>query len=163
MSLLAARSGDRSGATVLLSGAPGVGKSTSADALLRGLAGRVRRAFRVTADEPSRRQPFGLITALVGLVPEYPPLPDLGDRVLAAVEELCAAGPLALCAEDLHHADGDSLRVLGQLVDATHDLPLTLVLACRPLPARDQLTQLAPGPTCWRSMSFRWTDRGWQT
>ena len=80
--LLEARTGDRSGATVLLSGAPGVGKSTSADALLRGLAGRVRRAFRVTADEPSRRQPFGLITALVGLVPEYPPLPDLGDRVL---------------------------------------------------------------------------------
>ena len=143
LSLLAARSGDRSGVTVLLSGAPGVGKSTSAAALLRGLAGRVRRAFRVTADEPSRRRPFDLIAGLVGLVPEYPPLPDLGDRVLAAVEEMCAAGPLALCAEDLHHADGDSLRVLGQLVDATHDLPLTLVLACRPLPVRDQLIQLA--------------------
>ena len=54
--------------------------------------------------------------------------------MLAAVEEMCAAGPLALCAEDLHHADGDSLRVLGQLVDATHDLPLTLVLAFRPFP-----------------------------
>ena len=59
---------------------------------------------------------------------------------------MCAAGPLALCAEDLHHADGDSLRVLGQLVDATHDLPLTLVLACRPLPARDQLIAIAARP-----------------
>ena len=63
--------------------------------------------------------------------------------VLVAVEEWCTAGPLALCAEDLHHADGDSLRVLGQLVDATHDLPLTLILAVRPLPVRDQLTAIS--------------------
>ena len=146
LALLQARSGDRSGATILLSGPPGVGKSTSADALFRGLSGRVRRAYRVTADEPSRRQPFGLIGALVGLVPEYPPLPDLGDRVLTAVEEMCAAGPLALGAEDLHHADGDSLRVLAQLVDATHDLPLTLVLATRPLPVRDQLVAIGARP-----------------
>lgn len=146
LTLLADRSSERSGTTVLLTGAPGVGKSTTADALLQGLAPRVRRAFRVTADESGRRRPFGLIAALAGLVPEYPPRPDLGDRVLAAVEEWCAGGPLVLCAEDLHHADGDSLRVLGQLVDATGDLPLTLILVRRPLPTRDQLTAIAVRP-----------------
>ena len=131
---------------MLLTGAPGIGKSTSLDALLRGLAPRVARAFRVSADEPSRRQPFGLISALVGLVPEYPPRPDVGDRVLAAVEDLCDEGPLVLCADDLHHADGDSLRVLTQLVQTTPDLPLTLVLARRPLPIRDQLVSLGARP-----------------
>lgn len=144
--LIQDRSSERSGTTVLLTGGPGVGKSTTADALLRGLAPRVRRAFRVTADESARRRPFGLIAALAGLVPEYPPRPDLGDRVLAAVEELCAHGPLVLCAEDLHHADGDSLRVLSQLVDATSDLTLTLILVRRPLPTRDQLTAIAVRP-----------------
>ena len=104
------------------------------------------RAFRVSADEPSRRQPFGLISSLVGLVPQYPPRPDAGDRVLAAVEDLCGVGQLVLCADDLHHADGDSLRVLTQLVESTRDLPLTLILARRPLPVRDQLVSLAARP-----------------
>lgn len=143
LNLLHARSSATTGATLLLTGAPGIGKSTSLDALLRGLAPRVARAFRVSADEPSRRQPFGLISALVGLAPEYPPRADVGDRVLVAVEDLCSSGPLVLCADDLHHADGDSLRVLAQLVDATRDLPLILVLARRPLPVRDQLVSLA--------------------
>lgn len=146
LALIGDRSSERSGTAVLLTGGPGVGKSTTADALLQGLAPTMRRAFRVTADDSARRRPFGLIAALAGLVPEYPPRSDLGDRVLAAVEELCDSGPLVLCAEDLHHADGDSLRLLGQLVDATGDLPLTLVLSRRPLPARDQLTAIAVRP-----------------
>ena len=59
----------------------------------------------------------------------------------------CAAwGQLVLCADDLHHADGDSLRVLTQLVESTRDLPLTLILARRPLPVRDQLVSLAARP-----------------
>lgn len=146
LALIGERSSERRGTAVLLTGGPGVGKSTTADALLQGLAPRTPRAFRVTADDSTRRRPFGLIAALAGLVPEYPPRSDLGDRVLAAVEQLCNSGPLVLCAEDLHHADGDSLRLLGQLVDATGDLPLTLVLARRPLPARDQLTAIAVRP-----------------
>ena len=146
LSLLAARSSDSSGAALLLTGVAGIGKSTSLDALLRGLAPRTARAFRVSADEPSRRQPFGLISALVGVAPEYPPPPDVSDRILAAIEGLCSDRPLVLCADDLHHADGDSLRVLLQLVQATRDLPLTLILARRPLPSRDQLVSLAARP-----------------
>ena len=146
LGLLEARSSATSGAALLLTGSPGIGKSTSLDALLRGVGSRMARAFRVSADEPSRRQPFGLISALVGLVPEYPPRPDAGDRVLAAVEDLCGHGPLVLCGDDLHHADGDSLRVLTQLVESTRDLPLTLILARRPLPVRDQLVSLAARP-----------------
>ncbi len=146
LSLLAARSSGSSGAALLLTGVAGIGKSTSLDALLRGLAPRTARAFRVSADEPSRRQPFGLISSLVGVAPEYPPPPDVSDRILTAIEGLCGDGPLVLCADDLHHADGDSLRVLLQLVQATRDLPLTLILARRPLPSRDQLASLAARP-----------------
>ena len=146
LTLLEARSSITTGSVLLLTGSPGIGKSTTIDALLRGLGPRMARAFRVSADEPSRRQPFGLISSLVGLVPQYPPRPDAGDRVLAAVEDLCGVGQLVLCADDLHHADGDSLRVLTQLVESTRDLPLTLILARRPLPVRDQLVSLAARP-----------------
>ncbi|MET0866069.1 MAG: LuxR C-terminal-related transcriptional regulator, partial [Nakamurella sp.] len=65
---------------------------------------------------------------------------------LDAAEGLCAAGPVALCADDLHHADGDSLSVLGRLASSTGDLPLALVLARRTRPVRDALVSLAARP-----------------
>ena len=63
LELLQARSTDTSGAALLLTGVAGIGKSTSLDAVLQGLSRRTARAFRVSADEPSRRQPFGLVSS----------------------------------------------------------------------------------------------------
>lgn len=134
------------GGVVLLSGAPGVGKSTTMDRLVRELTTDLSFISRVSADETSRRQPFGVISALVGMKAEYPPRPDTADRILAAVENLCAAGPAALCADDVHHADADSLRVLGQLVEQTRELPLVLLLTRRWFPVREGLDALAADP-----------------
>ena len=131
---------------LLLTGAPGVGKSTVLDGVARLLVGRGVRVHRVAADEMSRRQPFGLVSSLLGLESFYPPRADTSDLVLEAVESLCADGPVVLCADDVHHADADSLALLARLVGVTRDLPLSLLLARRALPAREGLTALAARP-----------------
>jgi DNA-binding CsgD family transcriptional regulator len=132
--------------TVLVSGLPGIGKSTTVGVV----AGRSARAgsvvHRVESDEMSRSRPFGLITALLGVEAGYPPRPDTADRMVEAAEKLCAEGPVLLCADDLHQADGDSLGLLGGLVAMTLDLPLSLLLTRRPLPVREGLTVLAARP-----------------
>ncbi|WP_322097289.1 LuxR C-terminal-related transcriptional regulator [Nakamurella alba] len=136
----------RRGAVVLIGGAPGIGKSTTMDRLVRDLATEMAFVSRVSADETSRRQPFGVISSLVGLKAEYPPRPGAADRILETIENLCAAGPVALCADDVHQADADSLRVLGQLVGSARDLPLVLLLTRRHFPVREGLDALAADP-----------------
>ncbi|MDT0352169.1 helix-turn-helix transcriptional regulator [Pseudonocardia charpentierae] len=132
--------------TLVLLGMPGIGKSTTLDALVKAVGERGVGVHRIAADEISRRQPFGLVSGLLGLEPVYPPRSDTADRVLDAVESLCVEGPLTLCADDVHHADADSLALLGRIASATRVLPLTLLIACRPLPVRDALTALLARP-----------------
>jgi DNA-binding CsgD family transcriptional regulator len=132
--------------TVLVSGLPGIGKSTTIGMVAGRLAQAGIAVHRVEADEMSRSRPFGLLAGLLGVEAEYPPRPDTGDRLVEAAEKLCAEGPVLLCADDLHQADGDSLDLLGWLVDMTRDLPLSLLLARRPLPVRSGLTVLAARP-----------------
>jgi DNA-binding CsgD family transcriptional regulator len=138
--------GGTSPRVVLLTGAPGVGKSTTLGGLIRLLSERGVRAHRVAADEMSRSQPYGLVSSLLGLESFYPPRADTTDLALEAVEALCADGPVALCADDVHHADADSLALLGRLAGATRDLPLSLLMARRALPVREALTALAARP-----------------
>ena len=120
--------------TLVLVGMPGIGKSTTLDALVKAVGERGVGVHRIAADEISRRQPFGLVSGLLGLEPVYPPRPDTADRALDAVESLCVEGPLTLCADDVHHADADSLALLGRIASATRVLPLTLLIACRSAP-----------------------------
>ncbi|MCD2196773.1 LuxR C-terminal-related transcriptional regulator [Actinomycetospora endophytica] len=131
---------------LLLTGAPGAGKSTALDRVGRMLGERGVRVYRVVADEIGRRRPFGLMSTLLGLEEHYPPLAETPDLVLEAVEKRCADGPVALCADDVHHADADSLALLGRLAGTVRDLPLSLVLARRALPVRESLDALAARP-----------------
>ena len=94
----------------------------------------------------SRSRPFGVIGGLLGVEAVYPPGPDTADRMVEAAERLCAEGPVLLCADDLHQADGDSLDLLGWLVDMSRYLPLSLLLTRRPLPLREGLALLAARP-----------------
>ena len=137
---------DRGIRTVVLTGAPGVGKSTTLDAFGRALLDRGVDARRVIADDLGRGSPFGVITGLLGLDRIYPPRPDTLDHVLAALETLCTSGPLALCVDDAHRADPDSLDVLGKLSDLVHDLPVVIALTRRTLPERAALSALMRRP-----------------
>jgi DNA-binding CsgD family transcriptional regulator/tetratricopeptide (TPR) repeat protein len=128
---------------VVLTGAPGIGKSTTLEALGRRLLAAGFDARRVSAESPDWVRPFGVVTDLLGLDPVSPPRPDSVDRVIAAVEQLCRAGPVALCVDDAHRSDPDSLDALGRLLDVGHDLPVVLVLARRASPDRPGLTALA--------------------
>src|SRR5919107_330367 len=131
---------------VVLTGAPGAGKSTTLDALGRALLHRGLDTRRVIADDLGRGRPFGVITDLLGLDRVYPPRPDTLDRVLAALESQCTSGPVALCVDDVHRADPDSLDVLGRLPDLARDLPVVIALARRTLPERAALTILIRRP-----------------
>jgi DNA-binding NarL/FixJ family response regulator len=138
------------GRTVLVTGLPGIGKSTTAGLVAGKLARSGTAVRRVESDGMSRSRPFGLIAGLLGVEATYPPQPDTADRMVQAVEKLCAEGPVLLCADDLHQADGDSLGLLGWLADMTRDLPLSLLLTRRPLPVRDGLAVLAARPDVHR-------------
>ena len=131
---------------MVLSGAPGMGKSTTLEALGRRLLDDGVDARRVSAENPERVRPFGVVTDLLGLDPVAAPRPDTVDHLLATVEELCRAAPVALCVDDAHRSDPDSLDALVRLLDLTPDLPLALVLARRTTPQRPGLSALLQRP-----------------
>lgn len=131
---------------VLLDGAPGIGKTTVLDAVAARLAAGGAEVRRARADELSHRTPFGVVRALLGLPPQFPPPADAAHAALEQVDALCAGRDVALLVDDAHHADTESLAVLRSLAAATHDLPLVLVLARRLLPARELLVGLAGRP-----------------
>ncbi len=125
---------------VVLTGAPGIGKSTTLEALGRVLLAHRFDARHVAADDLGWQRPFRVITDLLGLDPVYPPRPDTVDHVLAALESLCRTGPVALCLDDAHRADPDSLALLARLPDLARDLPVVIALARRTAPDRPALS-----------------------
>lgn len=127
---------------LVLTGAPGIGKSTVLHAVADQLAATGVVVLRAGADELSPRAPLRLVQDLVGIAPTFPPPSDATARVLAAVDARCAAGPVALCVDDAHHADAGSLKVLRRLATAAGDLRLSLLVTRRPLPAREALALL---------------------
>jgi hypothetical protein len=123
-----------------------MGKSTTLRQLVTEIPSETMTVRQASSNGTGRQQPYKLVSDLVGLSPQYPPRPDFDDNVLGNVERLCENGPVVLVGDDLHNADGDSLRLVQLLVAATKDLPLVLVLACRPLPERSALLALKENP-----------------
>ncbi|MFC4460581.1 LuxR C-terminal-related transcriptional regulator [Pseudonocardia nematodicida] len=131
---------------LILTGAPGIGKSTTLEALGRRLLAGGRDTRRVGTGSAAQVRPFAVVTDLLGLEPVHPPRPDSGDHIVAAAEQLCRVAPLVLCVDDAHRCDPDSLDVLARLHDLTDDLPLTLVLARRGVGDRTALSALGRRP-----------------
>ena len=67
---------------------------------------------------------------------------DPGDAAFDHVDELCADGPVVLCADDAHHLDAASLRLLRRMVWASRSLPLAVLVTTRPGPSREPLAML---------------------
>ena len=142
----AAASGD--GATALILGEPGVGKTRLADELVRGQGDRFRviRARRGVVGE----QPLGVLIEAVesqlGVLPEGPDKeivtaalrdggtlpPDFELTLARGSRAVAIEQPLLVVLDDIESADRGSLELTRYLARATEDVPILWLLAARP-------------------------------
>jgi predicted ATPase len=153
------------GAVIWVEGEPGIGKSSLvAEALAEagdpewdigwGMADQLTEqlplrlmldCLRVRPDSPDPRR----ARAARLLRGQRPGLFADGDAAVAGIEvlvtlaeELCAAAPTVIVADDLQWADHASLVVWYQLAASVGQLRLLLIATCRPAPRRPEVRQL---------------------
>ena len=127
------------GVSIVIEGPPGIGKTFLAGQILASVPPGEASILRVAGDHRSRNDPFAGLAELLGEVPDGE---DPGEAAFARIDELCAAGPVVVYADDAHHLDAASLTLLRRLVWASRSLPLAVLVSARPFPAREQLTML---------------------
>ncbi|MER7673408.1 AAA family ATPase [Kitasatospora sp. NPDC096128] len=144
------------GQATVFRGEPGIGKSTVLDlveALCRSAGIMVLRG---AAGEIDRSVPFAVLSECLDAgAAEHPgvvrirsllrgdervgaPAGAVGqefliaEAILSTLDDWCSAEPLALLVDDLHWADPASLTVIRRLARALDQLPLLVVVTCRP-------------------------------
>jgi DNA-binding CsgD family transcriptional regulator len=127
------------GVSVVVEGAPGVGKTFLTQAIAGSVPPGTATILRMTGEPGRRHDPFVGAGPLLG---DTPGSGDLGDAAFDRVDELCAEGPVVLCADDAHNLDAATLTLLRRLVWASRSLPLAVLVTARPYPAREPLTML---------------------
>ncbi len=150
----------------LLSGAPGVGKSTLAVAVVEALErdGWRRLVVGVGNDRGAPFAPFPqLLVRLASSVEvdgkalEQPRAHAFGDdgraqaravivrQLVALLDDLCRSSPVVLLLEDLHDASADAITLLAEFVAAVreHQLPAWVLCTSRPH-GRERLEQSLP-------------------
>ena len=128
-----------SGTSIIIEGAPGIGKTFLAREILDSVAPDAAKVLRGAGTRGRRNDPFAMAGQLLGGT--LPP----GDPASAAfdhVDELCDDGPVVLWVDDAHNLDAGSLTLLRRLVWASRSLPLAVLVTTRPSPSREQLTTL---------------------
>ena len=149
--LVAAVAGGRGG-VAWVEGEPGIGKSALVREALSGAGDAGCLGLWGVADELRGRFPLGVIVdclvsarAVVGGELEGVSLLLRGEgagdvvavaaeRVLAAVDRLCAVSPVVLVLDDVQWADEASVSVWHRLAAATAQVPLLVVAIARPVP-----------------------------
>ncbi len=97
------------GVSVVLEGAPGIGKTFLARKILDSVAPGHAKILRVAGEQGLRNDPFAGAGALVG---DLPPGEDPGDAAFDRVDELCADGPVVLWTDDAHNLDAATLTLV---------------------------------------------------
>jgi DNA-binding CsgD family transcriptional regulator len=113
------------GVSVVIEGPPGIGKTFLVREILAGVGPGEAKILRMAGDHRRRNDPYAGFAELVGEVADGE---DPGEAAFARVDELCAAGPVVVCADDAHHLDAASLTLLRRLVWASRSLPLVLLI-----------------------------------
>jgi DNA-binding NarL/FixJ family response regulator len=127
------------GVSVVLEGAPGIGKTVLAQRILDSVPPGAAKVLRLAGEPGRRNDPFAGAGPLVAGLPAHE---DLGDAAFDRVDGLCADGPVVLCADDAHHLDAATLALIRRLVWASQSLPLAVLVNTRPDPAREPLAML---------------------
>jgi DNA-binding CsgD family transcriptional regulator len=127
------------GASVVIEGPPGIGKTFLARDILASVGPGEAKVRQLTGGRQGRNDPFTAARQLLG---GAAPDGDPGDAAFDHVDELCADGPVVIFADDAHRFDGASLTLLRRLVWASRSLPLVMLISTRPFPASDQLAML---------------------
>ncbi|HEY7432148.1 MAG TPA: AAA family ATPase, partial [Streptosporangiaceae bacterium] len=127
------------GVSVVIEGAPGIGKTFLAGEILASVAPGTAKVLRVAGQQGRRNDPFTVASQLLG---ELTGDTDPADAAFDHVDELCAEGPVVLCADDAHHLDAASLTLLRRLVWASRTLPLAVLVTTRPGSSREPLAVL---------------------
>jgi tetratricopeptide (TPR) repeat protein len=137
---------------VLIEGEPGIGESRFLAEVLADPAGC--RPFRADADELERTRPFGPLADALGCRPASPDqlsaeiarLIDEGpaefrivERFAELLERLALERPLLLAIDDLQWADPSTATALRFATRHLVDVPVSFVLASRPLPRGHEL------------------------
>ncbi|MFV2095957.1 AAA family ATPase [Micromonospora sp. LOL_014] len=153
------------GRSVLVSGAPGLGKSALlATAMSAAAPGHYRVGWAV-GDEVTQSSPLGTLAECLEsalgedsarrLIDRFPASADQvpAQAVADVVDLVCRAAratPLGLVLDDLHWADPATLRVWAELSGRVAELPLLLVATVRPgasdrtVPSVDEVVRLTP-------------------
>jgi AAA domain-containing protein len=127
------------GVSVVIEGAPGIGKTFLSLEILASVPPGQAKILRVAGQQGRRNDPCTLASQLLG---ELTGDTDPADAAFDHVDELCADGPVVLCADDAHHLDAASLTLLRRLVWASRTLPLAVLVTTRPGPFREPLAML---------------------
>jgi DNA-binding CsgD family transcriptional regulator len=131
------------GGVVFVVGEQGVGKSSLLRAGVGGAEDQGCALLWGMADELGQRIPLWLMTEVVGTPAGVSGGVAAGvmggdavaagvERLLAAVDRLCAESPVVLVVEDLQWADEASLLAWLRLCRVVSQLPLLLAGSCRP-------------------------------
>ncbi|WP_232662887.1 ATP-binding protein [Pseudonocardia sp. TRM90224] len=130
----------------LVTGEPGIGKSRLLDAVAGGLRERGWTVLSAAADDLLRRIPYAALRTGVEALPGHEGVLDAltpaaavsptsfgsaCDAVTRLLTELSAAGPVAVCVDDVDQLDDDSVALLTVVLRRVAAAPVGLVATVR--------------------------------
>ena len=127
------------GISIVVEGAPGIGKTFLARTILDSVPPGGAKVLTVVGEQGRRKDPFAAARPLAG---EVPGGGDPGEEAFNRVDELCAGGPVVLYVDDAHNLDAATLTLIRRLVWASRSLPLAVLVTTRPDLSREPLTML---------------------
>jgi len=99
------------GISIAVEGAPGIGKTFLARAILESVPPGQAKVLWVAGEQGRRNDPFAGAGPLLA---DMPSAGDPGEAAFDRVDELCAGGPVVLYVDDAHNPDADPPAGLGQ-------------------------------------------------